>query len=81
MSSGLRPPLTGIRISCSTWATELAAGESSKPVLIILEMRHMKLYIDLVKEWITWIIQQRYDEPYEPQAEQAAQDDETFWMI
>ena len=39
LSSGLRPPLTGIRISCSTGATELAAGESGKPVLFILGER------------------------------------------
>ena len=43
LSSGLRPPLTGIRISCSTGATELAAGESGKPGLIILEVRHMMM--------------------------------------
>ena len=43
LSSGLRPPLTGIRISCSTGATELAAGESGKPVLLILEVRPMMM--------------------------------------
>ena len=40
LSSGLRPPLTGIRISCSTGATELAAGESGKPVLFIKGEEH-----------------------------------------
>ena len=40
MSSGLRPPLTGIRISCGAWATELAAGESGKPVLFIKGEEH-----------------------------------------
>ena len=46
LSSGLRPPLTGIRISCSTGATELAAGEFGKPTRPMMEghtMRYMEL--------------------------------------
>lgn len=105
LSSGLRPPLTGIRISCSTGATELAAGESGKPVLLILEVRHMKLYVVLAMNEAGMVVQEsdphtlqelplvmedyleRDDtkqlliKPYEPYTEQAAQDDETFWMI
>lgn len=105
LSSGLRPPLTGIRISCSTGATELAAGESGKPVLIILEVRHMKLYVVLALNEVGMMVQEsdphtlqelppvmedyleRDDTErlliirYEPYTEQAAQDDETFWMI